>query len=226
MIITIDGPAGSGKGTTAKLVAERLKIVHLDTGSIYRLVTYYLTKLSIRPDEIEKITAALNTVSICLENNSPVEKKFLISNQEIPESELRTSEISQIVAKYARVKEIREFVKTIQKNFINKHKDIIVEGRDIGSEICPNAELKVYLTADLETRAKRRYLELKNKLPGVTYEQVLADIKERDQEDMNREISPLRIPEGAKVLDNTNLTIDQQVDIICNWYKEIKSEIN
>lgn len=226
MIITIDGPSSSGKGTTAKILAERLNFLHFDTGACYRLITLHFMNNKIKPENIDDIVASMKELEIKIEidESNSRSPKYYINKRQIDESEFRNEIISRNVAYYAKIKEVRDFIKKIQRDTISKIPNMVIEGRDIGTEICPEAELKVYLTSDVEERARRRYLELQSRGEQVEYDQVLHDLKERDYEDQHRAISPLRIPNGAKVLDNTLLTISQQVEQIITWYNAILDE--
>jgi cytidylate kinase len=180
----------------------------------------------IKPENIDDIVASMKELEIKIEidESNSRSPKYYINKRQIDESEFRNEIISRNVAYYAKIKEVRDFIKKIQRDTISKIPNMVIEGRDIGTEICPEAELKVYLTSDVEERARRRYLELQSRGEQVEYDQVLHDLKERDYEDQHRAISPLRIPNGAKVLDNTLLTISQQVEQIITWYNAILDE--
>ncbi|RMD77052.1 (d)CMP kinase [Candidatus Dojkabacteria bacterium] len=223
-IITIDGPAGAGKGITAKLLAQRLNYYHLDSGALYRIVSLYLLRKDIRPNELDKIISKVQEIDIKITQLEDKTSKFYLNGQDVTD-DIRTEEVSSKVADYAKIPEIREFVKKQQVK-ICQDMNIVAEGRDTGSEIFPNADLKIYLTADFEVRAERRFKELVSKGKNVDFDKVKEELRQRDYLDLNREISPLRVPEDARILDNTNLTIDQQVDIIYKWFLEIQSKDN
>jgi len=223
MVITIDGPSGSGKGTTASLLALKTGFYHLDSGALYRAVVVHMLESNIHPDEVNKISAELRKVNIKILQDAETKKtRYILNSRDITEK-IRMPEVSKIISAFAKISEVREFVKN-QQRMIAKKDDIIAEGRDMGTEIFPNAELKVYLTADLYVRAKRRFLEIQQIDSSITLEEVQKDIEMRDFEDMNRKVSPLRIASDAILLDNTNLTIQDQVQKIYDWYLKLKNE--
>ncbi|WP_296254656.1 (d)CMP kinase [uncultured Ezakiella sp.] len=209
MIITFDGPSGSGKSTLAKKVSKKLKIMHIDSGSIYRTIAYYLNKNNINP-EIAK--SKLDNISITYD-------KYGVSlNGEHLKDELRTPEVTNVSSIIATQREVREKVNNIIRHTADKY-SVIVDGRDIGSAVLPKANYKFYIDASASTRARRRYNQLKRKglLNGKTYNEILQDIEERDKRDKEREIDPLTIPENAIIINTSNKKINDTIDEILSF---------
>lgn len=217
--IAIDGPAGTGKSTVAKLLKEKLKkykFIYLDTGAIYRGVAYYLIKNISRTD----IDDARMVGAICEDLGIGVEyidgNQHIFINGEDVTKFIRDEEVTRVTSKIAGYKEVRESLINIQRDIANKY-NIIMDGRDIGTKILPNADLKIYLTAIPEIRAKRRYDELKNKSIDCNYDEILSGIIDRDTKDMNRSISPLKKADDAVVIDTTEMGIDDVVNLIASY---------
>ena len=215
MIIAIDGPSGSGKSTTAKMLAQHLNITHLDTGAMYRVVTWGLMRKNIDIRNLERVKTFLKKAQISYKNSNEV---FL--NGKMVSLDIRKKEITSNVSAVSSVKEVREFLVKIQRQ-IGKNIDCVIEGRDIGSVVFPKADFKFFLTADLDIRAKRRKSELKKIGEDVTIDEIRASIKKRDLIDSSRELSPLKCPKDAIEIDSTNLTIDEQIDKIMNIIRKI-----
>lgn len=207
--IAIDGPAGAGKSTISALLAESLGFIHINTGILYRAISYFILKeLPIPVEEIEKKIIKKSTdISKIIDSFLPEIKnnQVFLENKNITD-QLRTSKIDKTVGIISKYKIIRDKIKIIQKNLIFSNSLVVVEGRDIGTAVIPNAELKIYLEASVEARAERRKNETEK-----TIEEIKREIKERDYLDMNREISPLIRAEDAVVIDSTNLTVDETV---------------
>ena len=201
MIIAIDGPAGSGKSTIAKLVALELGFEYLDTGAMYRMVTLRLVNKKISLEDIRSIEKELKNMKIDILNN-----RFFLNNVDVTD-EIRTPIVSENVSKVAKIKEIRYKMVELQRE-ISKSKNTILDGRDIGTVVFPNAEIKIYLIADEVERAKRRYSELKNN-SEISFEDVLKNIIERDRIDSTRVESPLKKAEDAIEIDTTGNTIEE-----------------
>ena len=201
MIIAIDGPAGSGKSTIAKLVALELGFEYLDTGAMYRMVTLRLVNKKISLEDIRSIEKELKNMKIDILNN-----RFFLNNVDVTD-EIRTPIVSENVSKVAKIKEIRYKMVELQRE-ISKSKNTILDGRDIGTVVFPNAEIKIYLIADEVERAKRRYSELKNN-SEISFEDVLKNIVERDRIDSTRVESPLKKAEDAIEIDTTGNTIEE-----------------
>ena len=202
MIIAIDGPAGSGKSTVSKMIAEEIGFTYLDTGAMYRLFAYKLIKENIDVNDTEKELDALKSLDIDMKDG-----RFYLDKEDVSDK-LRSREVSGNASKVAGVKEVREKMVEIQREF-SRSKNVILDGRDIGTVVFPNADLKIYLGAASEVRAKRRYEELKEKDSSVNYDEILKEIEERDYHDSSRKESPLRIADDAIVIDTTDFTIDE-----------------
>lgn len=213
--ITIDGPAGSGKTTISKMVADALGITRLDTGAMYRAVAYYLKTQGVDYNDTQKIESMLDSIDINVELDRGEQRTGV--NGKFYGEELRTSEISQGASIVCRLPALRVKMTDMQREIARKF-SCTIEGRDIGSYVLPDAEYKFYLTADVETRAKRRWLQNSDK--SMTVEEVKADLIERDERDMSRDIAPLCIPKNAFVLDTTNLTQEEVLNIILEEVKK------
>ena len=216
MIIAIDGPAGSGKSTIAKLVALELGFEYLDTGAMYRMVTLRLVNKKISLEDIRSIEKELKNMKIDILNN-----RFFLNNVDVTD-EIRTPIVSENVSKVAKIKEIRYKMVELQRE-ISKSKNTILDGRDIGTVVFPNAEIKIYLIADEVERAKRRYSELKNNAE-ITFEDVLKNIVERDRIDSTRAESPLKKAEDAIEIDTTGNTIEEVKEKILQEIEEYRNE--
>lgn len=218
LIIAIDGTAASGKSTTAKLVAERLSYLHIDTGAMYRALTLKLLKCGVNMNDEDTISCIVENTKIQLvkSNNETI---VLLDNNDVTQ-EIRSKKVDQFVSIVSRVKKVREIMVQVQRKMAQGG-GVVIEGRDIGSVVVPNADLKIFMTADIKERAKRRQLDLVELGSNVGLEDVECEIVYRDKIDSNRDISPLIKPDDAIELDTTNLTIDQQVDVIVNKAREI-----
>ncbi len=205
--IAIDGPAGSGKGTTAKKIAEKLKYIYLDSGAIYRALTYYFLKNKIKYTDIEKIIKNFDKISIKFD----LESGDIILNNENIEKEIRKKEVAENVSYYATKSTplLRDFVTKISKKIIKK-KGVVLEGRDATTVLDPNAELKIFLNADIEERAKRRFEQVKNDNEN-SFEDILKNLEKRDFLDKDNIEKSKKI---AQEVNTTNTTIEEQVDII------------
>ena len=220
MIITIDGPSSSGKSTLAKLISDHFSIIHIDSGSIYRTITLLAIENKLIIDkkvQIEKLIECLNNNVITFKKNA--ENKFQICiNNEFVESKIRSTTISNNVSTVATIKEIRDYVLKLQRE-IAQNKSIVMDGRDIGSVVFPNAEYKFYLDASLKNRSKRRWRELKDGEKNITITTVESDLENRDIIDSNRVHSPLVIPENAIVINSDDLSINQVLKKILHFIK-------
>ena len=210
MIIAIDGPAGSGKSTTSKLVANRLGISHLDTGSMYRAITVHFIKNNYSLDNID-VPSVMDSIELEISDSSDKESVFL--NGEDVTGRLRSNEVSKLVSDISSVKEVRAKMVQIQRR-ISSNKSIVIDGRDIGTVVFPDAEFKFFLTASIYSRAKRRFDELQESDSNITLEQIEEEIKSRDHFDTTRENSPLKKAEDAITIDTTHLSISEQVNMI------------
>lgn len=202
--ITIDGPSGAGKSTISKLLAEKINYEYLDTGAMYRAITYYLLENNIDLDNEDEICQNLSNIEISFDNS----ELFLNGNK--LSKEIRTREVTNNASKVSSYKCVRDKMTSLQR-LIAKGKNIVLDGRDTGSTVLPNAEFKFFLTASPEARAKRRFDQLLEDGMEAGFDQVLMEIKERDYKDENREISPLRVPENAYIIDSSDLNIEETI---------------
>lgn len=205
-IVAMDGPAGTGKGTITSLISKEMGLVNIDTGATYRCVALYAIKNNIKLEEKEKIIESLPNIHIDMKNEQGVQKVYL--NNENVTSEIRSKEVTKIVSQVSSIVEVRFAMVEVQRN-LAKGKDVIMEGRDITTYVFPNADVKIYLDADEEERAKRRYKEMQEKGIEMTYEEVLKNIQVRDKNDKEKEIGALKIAEDAIYIDTTNLSIEE-----------------
>lgn len=210
--IAVDGPSGAGKSTIAKAVAQRLGIDYIDTGAMYRAIGYKMLKKGVNVDDLEGIQRLLNMTEI------DFSKGDIILDGQVINDLIRTPEISKQASSCSAVGIVREKLVDLQQK-MGRAKSVVMDGRDIGTVVFPDAEYKFFITASPEERAKRRYNELIEKGQKVNYNQVLADITARDHNDSTREITPLRKAEDAIEVDTTNMTIEEVIEYIC---KEMK----
>lgn len=212
--VAIDGPAGAGKSTIAKLVAKEKGYIYVDTGAMYRAMAVYFLQEGISPQDTEKIRLAAQNadVSICYEDG--IQQVYL--NGSNVTDRLREEAVGNMASVSSAVREVRARLLDLQRN-LAKEADVIMDGRDIGTNILPDADVKIYLTASVDTRAKRRFDELKEKGQDCDFEAIKEDIKERDARDMNREIAPLKKADDAILVDSSKMTIDQVVETICSY---------
>ncbi len=215
MIITIDGPIATGKSSIAKKLAERLGFIHFDTGAMYRCLTYALLKQNVNYHELSDLQKFLDhfNFDIQLENG---EKRYLVDKEDVT-YHIRGQQVTEKVSEVSAIKEVRIKLVTLQQKWA-QNVDAVFEGRDLGTDVFPNADLKIFLTGQTEIRAKRRFDELRAKFPketeALSLEQTIEDINRRDIYDSTRKISPLRQAEDAFVVDTTELSIDQIVEKI------------
>ena len=209
--VAIDGPAGAGKSTIAKLLAKEKGYLYVDTGAMYRGLAVHFIKKGILPTEKEKIAEACADAEVSIGYTDGVQQVYL--NGENITSQLRDEAVGKMASVSSAVPEVRAKLLDMQRN-LAKEKDIVMDGRDIGTNVLPNADVKVYLTASVECRAKRRFDELIAKGEECSYDEIAKDIEERDARDMNREIAPLCQAKDAVLVDSSNLTIEEVVETI------------
>ena len=215
MIITIDGPAGAGKTTAAKILSEKLRFVYLDTGAMYRTVALYILNNNLDIDNLEEIKKTLKKINI------KIEKERIFLNEEDVSEKIRTPEIDLLSSKISTIPVVRERMVELQKQYSDK-KNIICEGRDMGSIVFPDAEVKFYMDCSLEQRAKRRKKDFEKKNIKKGIEEIKKELEQRDIRDKNRKHSPLVKVEDAILIDTTSLTIDEEIEIMLKYIEEKK----
>ena len=215
--IALDGPSGAGKSTIAKAVAAKMQYVYVDTGAMYRAVACYMVTSGTDLDNTEDIIGKLSDIAIKLEYKEGAQ--HVILNGEDVSDKIRTPEISMAASKTSAIPEVRTFLFDLQQTMA-KENDIIMDGRDIGTVVLPNADVKIFLTASAEERADRRFKELQEKGDPSTYEEVLRDIEQRDYNDTHRETAPLKKADDAVEVDTTSLDLQQSIDEICRVITE------
>ena len=209
--IAIDGPAGAGKSTIAKLVAKEKGYIYVDTGAMYRGLAIHFLKKGIQPDEKEKIIDACKDAEVSIGYEDGAQQIYL--NGENITSMLREEAVGNMASISSAVPEVRAKLLDLQRN-LAKEKDVVMDGRDIGTHVLPNADVKIYLTASVECRANRLFKELTEKVIACNYDEIAQDIQERDTRDMNREIAPLKKADDAVLVDSSDMTIEEVVKAI------------
>ena len=199
--VAIDGPAGAGKSTIAKLVAKEKGYIYVDTGAMYRGLAVHFLKKGLSGDDKKAVIDACDDAKVTIGYENGIQQIYLNGEN--------------ITSKTSVIPEVRAKLLELQRS-LAREKDVIMDGRDIGTNILPDADVKIYLTASVETRAKRRYEELSAKGEHITLEKIMTDIKERDHRDMTREVAPLKQAEDAILVDSSNMTIDEVVRTICD----------
>ena len=209
--VAIDGPAGAGKSTIAKLVAKEKGYIYVDTGAMYRGLAIHFLDKGIQPQETEKVIEACKDAEVTIAYEDAVQHVYL--NGKDISSRLRNEEVGNMASVTSAIPEVRKKLLELQQN-LAKTQNVIMDGRDIGTCVLPHADVKVYLTASVETRAKRRYQELQEKGEDCNLEEIAHDIEERDRRDMTREIAPLKQADDAVLVDSSDMTIDEVVKTI------------
>jgi cytidylate kinase len=219
IIIAIDGFSSCGKSTLAKAMAKALEYVFVDTGAMYRAIALYFLRNNIAFNDNASIEAALHAIELRFKYNSVSQKSDMYLNGENVEQEIREMQVSQKVSEVASIAAVRDFA-VAQQQAMGVDKGIVMDGRDIGTVVFPNAALKIFVTADPAIRLERRYQELLQTNPTISKEEVAANLQQRDSMDSTREHSPLKQAEDALVLDNTNLDRVQQFELAMQWAME------
>jgi len=219
IIIAIDGFSSCGKSTLAKELAAALGYHYIDSGSMYRAITLYFLRNNVDLSQPEEVAAALSSIHLSFEYNETAGKSEVFLNDENVERYIRDMIVADKVSQVAAVKEVRRFAVSQQKK-MGRRKGIVMDGRDIGTVVFPDAELKIFMTADLDVRVKRRFEELCDTGQAATIEDVQYNLAMRDYIDSNREESPLRQAPDAVVLDNSNIGRDEQLKLVLGWVKE------
>ncbi len=218
--IAIDGPAGAGKSTIAKLLAKKMNYIYVDTGAMYRAMAVHFSKNGINPDDEASIDNAVKDVDINIVYSEGVQQVIL--NGENVTGLLRTEETGRMASKTSKYSSVRTKLVDLQRELARKT-DVIMDGRDIGTVVLPDAFCKIYLTASSDARAQRRYNELVEKGEKCNYDEIKADIESRDYQDMHREISPLKQADDAVLVDTSDMNIEQVVDELT---KIINAKVN
>lgn len=216
MIIAIDGPAGAGKSTISKLVASQLNFQYIDTGAMYRGITLKCLRLNIQPDQVEEQLADLQT-EIRLDG-----ERVFLDGKDVSK-EIRSIEVSQSVSEYSAIPAVRHFLVELQRAMAIDQ-DILVDGRDIGTYVFPKAEVKIFLTATVAVRAKRRFLEMQEKGDPVSFEEIVSNIESRDRIDSQREMAPLKKADDAIEVDTSNMNIAEVVEHILSLVQSKQRE--
>ena len=216
--IAIDGPAGAGKSTIAKLAARELSFIYVDTGALYRAIGLSAQRNGIGSKDAEKILSMLKNTKIELAFNEKGEQVVLLNSEDVS-GFIRTPEISMYASDVSAIPEVRAFLLDLQRNMA-KTNNVIMDGRDIGTVVLPDAKIKIFLTASAEVRAKRRYDELIEKGMDVKYDDILQDVITRDYNDSHREIAPLKPADDSVIVDTSDLNLEQSVEKLISIMKE------
>ena len=223
LVVAIDGPAGTGKGTVTEILAKKFNLINIDTGATYRCVTLDMLNKGIKLEELDRIKELLKKIKIELKQKNGKQLVFL--NGEDVTEKIRSTEVSKMVSQVSSIKEVRLSMVELQRKMA-EGKDVIMEGRDIGTYVFPAADVKIYLDADEKERAKRRFKQCQEKGIQTTYEEVLENIKQRDENDKNKEIGALKVAHDAEVIDSTNMSINEVVQEISKIIKKRKKDIS
>ena len=215
--VAIDGPAGAGKSTIAKRVSKEMGFLYVDTGAMYRALAVHFLQCGLKPEDTEGIKEACKNAEVTLQYEDGVQQVYL--NGKNVTGLLRTEEVSRMASVSSAIPEIRTHLLKLQRDMAEKY-NVLMDGRDIGTHILPNADVKIYLTASVQTRAKRRYLEYQEKGIACDLEEIERDIAERDFRDMNRETAPLKQAKDAHLVDSSDMTIDEVVETIKAFCKK------
>lgn len=216
--IAIDGPAGAGKSTIAKAAAKHLGFIYVDTGAMYRAIGLNCLRNGVEPTDAQAVTALLADTKVSLARDEQ-KNQLVILNGEDVSGLIRTPEVSMAASYSSAIPEVRAFLLSLQRDMAKEY-DVIMDGRDIGTVVLPDAKVKIFLTASAEIRARRRYDELIEKGEDVKYEDVLADVIERDNNDMNRPIAPLKPAQDSILCDTSELTLEESIDLLIKTIEE------
>ena len=219
IIIALDGYSSCGKSTLARQLANKLNYVFIDSGAMYRAITLYFLRQHVDWKNVREVNKALSEITLDFGYNENSGQSDMFLNDENVESLIRDMLVSEHVSEVSTIKEVREFA-VAQQQKMGERKGIVMDGRDIGTTVFPNAELKIFVTADPAVRVERRYKELYAKNSNITIEEIQSNLEMRDYIDSNREFSPLRKAADAVELDNSNMTREEQLDIALKWAHE------
>ena len=215
--VAIDGPSGAGKSTVARAAAAKLGYVYVDTGAMYRAIGLAVCRKGISGEDTAGIVSVLPAITLALEYQDGAQH-ILLCGEDVSYA-IRTPEIAKYASKVSAVPEVRQFLLDTQRNMA-RNGNILMDGRDIGTVILPDAPVKIFLTASAESRAQRRFLELREKGQQVTLDEVLRDIRQRDHLDMTRAVAPLRQAEDAVLLDTSDITLEQSIEAVLRIIRE------
>lgn len=215
--VAIDGPAGSGKSTISKIVSKKLGFIHLDTGALYRAIAYFVEKNNIDFESESNIKKYLKDIDLKITRVGSEQK--IILDEKILEDELRGLNVTKIASKIAAYQSVRDYLLNFQRDFA-KSQNVVMDGRDIGTVVLPNANVKIFITASPEVRAKRRLEQIVKSGKNPDYQEILSSIKKRDYEDTNRKIAPLKQANDAVLVDNSDMSLAQTVGAILNIISE------
>ena len=217
--IAIDGPSGAGKSTLARKLAEKLNYIYVDTGALYRTVGLYILRNNIDPKNTDKVANVLPEIQVALRFINGEQHVYL--NGEDVSADIRLHEVSQYASLVSAIPAVRQFLFETQRKMAAEN-DVIMDGRDIGTVVLPEADVKIFLTASAEVRANRRYKELLERGQQVVYEQILEDVNRRDEQDMNRPVAPLKPAEDGVIVDTSDCSFDESLALL---YKTIKERL-
>ncbi len=216
--VAIDGPAGAGKSTLARAAAKTFGFCYVDTGAIYRTVGYHMDMLGIGPRDTDGVTRLLGDANITVEYDADGAQRMILNGRDVS-GEIRTPEMSQIASLISQQKAVRAYLLDLQRE-LARTRSVVMDGRDIGTVVLPGADVKVFLTAAPEVRARRRFLELQARGETVSYEQVLDDQRRRDEQDRTRRLAPLRRAKDAVLLDTSPLSFEQSAEALAGLIRE------
>ena len=217
--IAIDGPAGAGKSTIARRTAQELYFIYVDTGALYRALAVFLVDEGVSPEDTEKVKEAVKSVKVLIAYENG-EQQVLVNGKNVTDR-LRAESVGNMSSTISAIPAVRAALLDLQRDLAKAH-DVLMDGRDIGTNVLPDAELKIYLTASVETRAERRYRDLQEKGVEKPLSEIKKEIEERDHRDMTRAIAPLKQAEDAVYLDTSHMNIDEVVEAIRKLYRERK----
>lgn len=215
--VAIDGPAGAGKSTIARILAKELQYIYVDTGALYRAVGYYMLQHNVSVEDADAVVKQLPNVEVSLEFVNGEQQVML--NGENVSGAIRTPAVSMAASAVSAIPAVRQFLFDLQQNMA-KTNNVIMDGRDIGTVVLPWADVKIFLTASPEARARRRFIELQEKGDPATFEEVLADMKQRDYNDTHRETAPLKQADDAVLADTSDITLEESVELLKSIVKE------
>ncbi|WP_447641712.1 MULTISPECIES: (d)CMP kinase [Chitinophagaceae] len=220
IIIAIDGYSSCGKSTLAKQLAKDLNYIFIDSGAMYRAITLYFLRKNIDASRKDAVLSELENIHLAFRHDPELGINAMFLNGENVEKEIREMRVSNNVSRYATIPEIRALA-VAQQQIMGKEKGMVMDGRDIGTVVFPNAELKIFMTASIDVRIERRLKEMQVTAPGITRDEVKKNLEERDYIDSHREVSPLRQAADATVLDNSNMTRQEQLDLVKSWVRNL-----